>query len=63
MIPLSRIRDMAPREVDELLAPLFGYTLAEAPLQEREVLIDLICETLLGDIGSVRARRERSEAA
>ena len=32
MIPISRLQTMPASEVKELIAPMFSYTLAEAPL-------------------------------
>ena len=49
MIPISRLRAMPAHEIQELFAPMFSYTLSQAPIQERETLIDLICDTLIDD--------------
>ena len=42
------------RELRELLGPVFSYALAEAPVQQREALVEKICQGLLRQIGTVR---------
>ena len=49
MIPVSRLRAMPAHEIQELFAPMFSYTLSQAPIQERENLVDLICDALIDD--------------
>lgn len=55
MISLSEIKALPKSEMTTLVGPLFKYTLTEAPTQEREALVDKICETLLIDMDEARA--------
>ncbi|MDP6352020.1 MAG: hypothetical protein QF926_01555 [Alphaproteobacteria bacterium] len=56
MIPVSRLRTMPASEIQELFAPMFSYTLVEAPIQERETLVDLICDALTEDAATPRSK-------
>ena len=62
MIPVSRLRAMPAREIQELFVPMFSYTLAQAPIQERESLVDLICDALIDDAPTARPNPVAAES-
>lgn len=59
MIPVQNLQKLPREEISELLTPIFSYTLAEAPVQQREALVDKICEVLLEETGTARAPTNR----
>ncbi len=55
MITLQDLKLMPRRTLSELLGPMFSFTLSNGPVQEREMVVDAICDTLLKDSGGARA--------
>jgi len=54
MIPVNSIHRMHDDEITATFGPIFAYSLAEAPVQEREALVDSICTTLLAASDTAR---------
>jgi hypothetical protein len=55
MMPLHALEQLPKHERNGLLSPIFRYTLDEAPVAQREALVDRICDLLLDEMGSTRA--------
>ena len=55
MIPLNRAKYRPRRELSEGLKPSISHSLANAPLQQRESLVDEICDALMTEMGTIRA--------
>ena len=55
MIPLNRAKYRPRRELSEGLKPSISHSLANAPLQQRESLVDEICDALMTEMGTTRA--------
>lgn len=55
MVSMNDLKTMPKAEVIALVGPLFSYTLTKAPTQQREALVDRICEALLADADEARA--------
>ncbi len=59
MIPLNRAKYRPRRELSEGLKPSISHSLANAPLQQRELLVDEICDALMTEMGTTRATMVR----
>lgn len=55
MIPLNQAKYRLRRELSEGLKPSISHSLANAPLQQRESLVDEICDALMTEMGTTRA--------
>ncbi len=55
MIPLIRAKYRPRHELSEGLKPSISHSLANAPLQQRESLVDEICDALMTEMGTTRA--------
>ncbi len=58
MIPLNKAKYQPRHELSEPKDPGITESLARAPLQQREMLVDEICEALMAEMGTTRAKKE-----